>query len=150
MDCSPPDSSVHGILQARTLEWVAISFSRGIFPAQGSNMYLLGLLHWQADFLPLHHPGSQVETRDVAKLLAAHRTADRQRQRESSPKGQCVFKMKTSGTLPPTQLQSSGADSWPLRINGRLPQGRTSYCLYVNRQMKQRQSGLKNLRAATK
>ena len=29
MDCSPPDSSVHGILQARTLEWVAISFSRG-------------------------------------------------------------------------------------------------------------------------
>ena len=27
MDCSPPGSSVHGILQARTLEWVAISFS---------------------------------------------------------------------------------------------------------------------------
>ena len=31
MDCSPPDSSVHGIFQARTLEWVAISFSRGSF-----------------------------------------------------------------------------------------------------------------------
>ena len=29
MDCSPPGSSVHGVLQARTLEWVAISFSRG-------------------------------------------------------------------------------------------------------------------------
>ena len=29
MDCSLPDSSVHGILQARILEWVAISFSRG-------------------------------------------------------------------------------------------------------------------------
>ena len=27
MDCSPPGSSVHGILQARILEWVAISFS---------------------------------------------------------------------------------------------------------------------------
>ena len=27
-DCSPPGSSVHGILQARILEWVAISFSR--------------------------------------------------------------------------------------------------------------------------
>ena len=26
---SPPDSSVHGILQARTLDWVAIPFSRG-------------------------------------------------------------------------------------------------------------------------
>ena len=29
MDCSPPDSSVHGILQARTLEWVAMPSSRG-------------------------------------------------------------------------------------------------------------------------
>ena len=29
MDCSPPGSSVHGILQARILEWVAILFSRG-------------------------------------------------------------------------------------------------------------------------
>ena len=27
VDCSPPGSSVHGILQARRLEWVAISFS---------------------------------------------------------------------------------------------------------------------------
>ena len=27
MDCSPPDSSVHGIFQAKMLEWVAISFS---------------------------------------------------------------------------------------------------------------------------
>ena len=29
MDCSPPGSSIHGLLQARVLEWVAISFSRG-------------------------------------------------------------------------------------------------------------------------
>ena len=32
MDCSPPGSSVHGILQARTLEWVAISSSTGSSP----------------------------------------------------------------------------------------------------------------------
>ena len=31
MDCSLPGSSVHGFLQARILEWVAISFSRGSF-----------------------------------------------------------------------------------------------------------------------
>ena len=30
MDSSPPGSSVHGILQARILEWVAISFSTHI------------------------------------------------------------------------------------------------------------------------
>ena len=29
MDCSLPGSSIHGILQARVLDWVAISFSRG-------------------------------------------------------------------------------------------------------------------------
>ena len=28
MDCSPPGSSIHGICQARVLEWVAIAFSR--------------------------------------------------------------------------------------------------------------------------
>ena len=29
IDCNPPGSSVHGIFQARILDWVAISFSRG-------------------------------------------------------------------------------------------------------------------------
>ena len=29
MDCSPPGSSVHGVSQARILEWVAVSYSRG-------------------------------------------------------------------------------------------------------------------------
>ena len=28
IDCSPPDSSVHGIAQARILEWLAVPFSR--------------------------------------------------------------------------------------------------------------------------
>ena len=32
VDCSPPGSSVHGILQARILEWAAIRFSRGSSP----------------------------------------------------------------------------------------------------------------------
>ena len=39
-DCSLPGSSVHGILQARILEWVAYPFSRG-FLSQGSNQGLL-------------------------------------------------------------------------------------------------------------
>ena len=44
MDCSLPGSSNHGIFQARLLEWVAISFSRGIFLTQGLNP---GLLHYR-------------------------------------------------------------------------------------------------------
>ena len=41
MDCSQLDSSVHGILQARILAWVAISFL-----TQGLNPHLLHLLLW--------------------------------------------------------------------------------------------------------
>ena len=41
MDCSLPGSSVHGILQARILEWVAIPFLQGILPTQGLNLGLL-------------------------------------------------------------------------------------------------------------
>ena len=46
MGCSPPGSSVHGILQAGILEWVAIPSLQGIFLTQGSNSYLLHLPHW--------------------------------------------------------------------------------------------------------
>ena len=40
MDCSLLGSSVQGILQGRILEWVAIPFSREVFPTQGSNLSL--------------------------------------------------------------------------------------------------------------
>ena len=53
MDYSLPGSSVHGILQARLLEWVAIAYSR-VSSLLGLNLCLLPLLHWQTDILPLH------------------------------------------------------------------------------------------------
>ena len=50
VDCSLPGFSVHGILQARILEWVSISLLQGIFPIQGSNPGILHcrqiLYHW--------------------------------------------------------------------------------------------------------
>ena len=55
MDCSLPGSPVHGILQARILEWVAISFSREIFPIQGSNP---GLPHCKQILYHLSHQES--------------------------------------------------------------------------------------------
>ena len=54
MDYSPPGSSVHGIIQARILEWCAVSFSRNV-PTQESNQHLL---HWQEDSLQLSHLGN--------------------------------------------------------------------------------------------
>ena len=53
--CDPMDYSVHGILQARILEWVAFPWSGGIFPTQESNP---GLLHHRWILYQLSHKGS--------------------------------------------------------------------------------------------
>ena len=52
MDCSLQGSSVHGILQARILEWVAISFSRGSFCPRDQTCVSWSncLLLWQTVF----------------------------------------------------------------------------------------------------
>ena len=53
IECSLPGSSVHGILQAIILEWIAMPSPRGIFLTEELNSYLLHLLRWQAGSLPL-------------------------------------------------------------------------------------------------
>ena len=61
MGCSPPGSSVHGISQARILEWVAVSFSRGSSrPRDWMRVPCIVSLAWQADSLPLSHLGSPI------------------------------------------------------------------------------------------
>ena len=60
LDCGSPGSSVHGILQARILEWVSMPSSRGIFPTQGPNPCLLHLLQWQVGSLPRALPGKPI------------------------------------------------------------------------------------------
>ena len=52
--CDPVDYTVHGILQARILEWVAFPFFRGIFPTQGQNP---GLLHFRQILYQLSQHG---------------------------------------------------------------------------------------------
>ena len=52
MDCSPPGSSVHGILQARIVEWVAFPFFLG-FPDPGTERVSTVSPALQADYLLL-------------------------------------------------------------------------------------------------
>ena len=58
MDCSPSVSSVHGISQARILEWVAISFSRGSSQSRDqtriSYISRQVLYHWATREAPLY------------------------------------------------------------------------------------------------
>ena len=45
MDCNPPGSSIHGIFQAKILEWVAISFSGDLLnPEMESESHIAGKL----------------------------------------------------------------------------------------------------------
>ena len=61
MDCNLPGSSVHGILQARTLEWVAMPFSR-ISPNPGIKLTSLASPELAGRFLPLATPVNMAET----------------------------------------------------------------------------------------
>ena len=65
MDCSPPGSSVHGILQARILELVVRALLQGIFLTQGSNP---PLLYWQVDSLPPGHQESPTQFKFIPKV----------------------------------------------------------------------------------
>ena len=65
MGCSTPGSFVPGISQARILEWIAISFSRGSSWAGFKPVSLA----WQVDSLPLSHLGSPVK---IVNLCSNH------------------------------------------------------------------------------
>ena len=67
MDYSPPGSSVHGLSQARTMEWVCQWLLWSIFPIQGLNPHLL---HWLAGSLPLSHLGSPSQVLASFKMLS--------------------------------------------------------------------------------
>ena len=60
MDCSPLGSSVHGIFQARILEWVAICYSRGSFQPRDQT-HILHLLHCKNPLLLLLSRFSRVQ-----------------------------------------------------------------------------------------
>ena len=53
IDCSPPGSSIHGILRARILDWVAMPSSRGFFQPRAQTCISYITWHWQVGSLPL-------------------------------------------------------------------------------------------------
>ena len=77
MDCSLPGSYVHGIFQARTLEWGAIAFSDESYSAQFSSVALscptpCDPMNHSTTGFPVHHqlPGfTQTHVREGSMLL---------------------------------------------------------------------------------
>ena len=78
MDCSLPGSSIHGLFQARILEWVAISFSRGGLPNPGIEPRSPAL---QEDALPSEPPG-----KPMARKISFYQNITRDSSKYSFPK----------------------------------------------------------------
>ena len=76
MNCSPPGSSIHGILQARILEWVAMPSSRGSsHPGIKSRSPTLHLYH-------LSHQGSPMWNLEHGIMILFTKQKQRHRRRE--------------------------------------------------------------------
>ena len=127
MDCSLPVSSIHGILQGRMLEWVAVPSSRGSSLTQGLNPCLLSLLHWQEDSLSLCCLGSLYHISHNLKIdhlvSQSAQTGNRKKTEKASSCSQCTAVYEGSsmglgrrmreGPLP--QLSPMGC-SWALDL----------------------------------
>ena len=103
MNCSPPGSSVHGIFQARILEWVVISSSRGSSQTHVFCISCIGrwiLYHWAAQASPKHSGGAQSGQLINIKAI-------------SLPPS-----LSTEGTISPTPFQNT-LNSLHAQINGR-------------------------------
>ena len=74
--CEPMDYTVHGILQARVLEWVAFPFSTGSSQPQGSNPRLV---HCGWILFQLSHKGSPGLLEKRKKYLIQRVTANEHR-----------------------------------------------------------------------
>ena len=114
MDHSFPGSSVHGIFQARVLEWLAISFSRGCLPDPG---FEPGSPTLQADALPSEPPGKVKEKVILWKVNIYFSNAQK-----------CAFPhhFDFSALKPNDTISSNEALLW-LKITGSRSSDNTSY-----------------------
>ena len=107
VDCSPPGSSVHGAFQARILEWVAISFSKGSsLPRDRTRTPTL-----QTDTLTSEPPGKPTWKVDVLNYVLSLGQIPGTPSPWSLPLGQaCPMLKETAG--PSTGQRAK--NSWPL------------------------------------
>ena len=77
MNCSPPGSSVQGILQARILEQVAVLSSRESFQSRDQTRVSLCLLYWQAGSLSLVPLGKPPKCMQCCMPIISQKTREK-------------------------------------------------------------------------
>ena len=110
MDCSPPGSSVHGILQSRIQEWVAIPFSKGsswlgIKP---------GSTALPADFSLFDPQGKPIQGIAAAKSLQSSPTLCNPM--DGSPPGSPIPGILQARTLQWVAISFSNAWKWKVKV----------------------------------
>ena len=91
----PIDCIVHGILQARILEWVASSLLQGIFPTQGSNP---GLPHCRRILYQVSHKGSLLSSKGQIETVTNKGSEAMQKQWRSVRKNSAVIERSSSSS----------------------------------------------------
>ena len=115
---SSPGSSVHGILQARMLEWVAIPYSRGSSRPRD---------HWQVCSLPLHHlPGRKLL--GVGGIYNSKGASSQQGTRQPCRSSPCLCQVRVREAVCQGGLEAQAAClgvlvSFPGHVTGPLGQG---------------------------
>ena len=115
MDHGPPGSSVHGILQARIQEWVAMPSSKG--SSRPRDQTSISYLHWQVGSLPLAPPGKQVCSRKNSKTASEFLSQSPSSIREelcNSQQGNSSLEIQFSSLVKIPTSQVRGKDSMTL------------------------------------
>ena len=113
MDCSPPGSSVHGILQARILDWIAIPFSREYCQPRNRT----GVSSLKADSLLSESPGKTclpIIPAAAAKLLQSCPTLCDPI--DGSPPGPAIPGILQARTLEWAAISSPNAWKWKVKV----------------------------------
>ena len=109
MDCSPPASSVHGIFQARILEWVAISFSRGSSPPRNWTCFsCIGrkvFYHWATKGSPSEREGEMNRKFTQIKLRRRRKGGWKEEEEEEKKKGLKPLRFCNYAVYPPMHKQ---------------------------------------------
>ena len=125
--CSPPGSSIHGILQARTLAWVSMASSRGSSRLRGETHVPYVLLHWQAGSLPPAPPGEAQRSRVTGKNARAQ-NAD-----SVADSPGCSGRLCPDADHPPaaTPQTRQGVGSGSRSLGGRCAESGLARCVQV-------------------
>ena len=115
MDCSPPGSSIHGISQARILEWVAISFSRGSFwPRDWTHISFIGrqiLYHWATWKAKIEGYNFQITEKNGLKK--EEKVKKKKEVKEKEKKENTVGQIESRGE----PIHNSSESDWILKAN---------------------------------